>query len=133
MKQKIRRAVVYNALYLLFGDYYEKSRLSKCSIDENNATDFSYSLKMKYKTIQMEDFIRDLWGNNSQYVLSGILIYLMKLDPYFSPEFNNFQDFFVKIYRHSEILGKIGQGKHKVIFPFKKYIRENKKLILIRC
>ena len=134
MKQKVSETVVYNALYLLFGEYYEKTRLSKVwPVDENNNVDFRYSLQMKYKATLMEDLIRDLWGRKCQYLLSGILIYLMKLDPYFSPKFNEYERFFIKIYRHREILTKIGSGNHKVIFPFKNFIKQRKKLVLIRC
>ena len=57
----------------------------------------------------------------------------MKLDPYFSPKFNEYKDFFIKIYRHREILTKIGSGNHKVVFPFKNFIKQKKKLVLIRC
>ena len=135
MKQKVSKTVVYNALYLLFGLYYERMRLGKeRSVDENNNVDFRYSLQMQHKAILMEDLIRDLWGKKSQYLLSGVLIYLTKLDPFFSPKVNGYRRFFIKVYRHREILTKIGNGNHKVIFPFKKLIREEKKkLVLIRC
>ena len=134
MKQKVSKTVVSNALYLLFGDYYERTRLSKeRSVDENNNVDFHYSLQMQYKAILVEDLIRDLWGTKCQYLLSGVLIYLMKLDPYFSPKFNEHERFFIKIYKYRKILAKIGRGNPKVIFPFEKFIKQNKKLVLIRC
>ena len=134
MKQKVSKTVVSNALYLLFGEYYERTRLSKeWPVDENNNVDFRYSLQMKYKATLMEELIRDLWGTRCQYLLSGVLIYLMKLDPYFAPKFNEYERFFIKIYKHREILTKIGSGNHKVIFPFKNFIKQNKKLVLIRC
>ena len=61
MKQKVSETVVSNALYLLFGEYYERTRLSKeWSVDENNNVNFRYSLQMKYKATLMEDLIRDL-------------------------------------------------------------------------
>ena len=127
MKQKVSETVVCNALYLLFGKYYERIRLSEeRPVDENDNIDFRYSLQMKYKAIDMEELIRDLWGTKCQYLLSGVLIYLMKLDPYFSPKFNEYELFFTKIYRHREILSKIGSGNHKVIFPFEKYIKQSK-------
>ena len=87
---------------------------------------------MKKKATDMEDLIRELWGTKAQYLLSGILIYLIKLDPYFSPKLNDYKLFFIKIYRHRQILAKIGTGNHKVIFPFRKLI-EKKKVVLIRC
>ena len=134
MKQKVSETVVCNALYLLFGKYYERIRLSEeRPVDENDNIDFRYSLQMKYKAYDMEELIRDLWGTKCQYLLSGVLIYLMKLDPYFSPKFNEYKLFFTKIYRHREILSKIGSGNHKVIFPFEKCIKQSKKLVLIRC
>ena len=133
MKQKVSDAVVSNALYLLFAEYHERMRLSKeWPVDENNNIDFRYSLRMKYKATDMEDLIRELWGTKCQYLLSGILIYLIKLDPYFSPKLNDYERFFIKIYRHREILTKIGSGNHKVIFPFRNFI-EQKKVVLIRC
>ena len=134
MKQKVSKTVVYNALYLLFEDYCEKTKLSKeQSVDENGSVNFSYSLQMQYKVLLLEDLIRDLWGTKCQYLLSGVLIYLSKLDPYFSPKINGYQHFFIKIYKNREILTKIGRGEHKVIFPFEKFIKENEKLVLIRC
>ena len=127
MKQKVSETVVSNALYLLFAEYYERTRLSKeWPVDENNNVDFRYSLQMKYKATLMEELIRDLWGTRCQYLLSGVLIYLMKLDPYFAPKFNEYERFFIKIYKHREILTKIGSGNHKVIFPFKNFIKQNK-------
>ena len=134
MKQKVSETVVSNVLYLLFGDYCEKTRLAKeQSVDENNCTDFRYSLQMQHKSILLEDLIRDFWGTKCQYLLSGVLIYLTKLDPYFSPEFNEYERFFIKIYKNRKILTKIGKGSHKVIFPFKNFIKQDKKLVLIRC
>ena len=133
MKQKVSKTVVSNALYLLFDDYYERTRLSKeRSVDENNNIDFCYSLQMKNKATHMEDFIRELWSTKCQYLLSGILIYLIKLDPYFSPKLNDYKRFFIKVYRHRKILTEIGSGNHEVIFPFRNFI-EQKKLVLIRC
>ena len=134
MKQKVSKTVLSNALYLLFEDYCEKTKLSKeQSVDENGAVDFRYSLQMQYKAVLLEDLIRDLWGTKCQYLLSGVLIYLTKLDPYFSPKINGRERFFIKIYINRKILTKIGRGNHKVIFPFEKFIKQNKKLVLIRC
>ena len=133
MKQKVNDAVICNALYLLFVMYHERWSLSKeWKADENKNIDFRYSFRMKKKATDMEDLIRELWGTKSQYLLSGILIYLIKLDPYFSPKLNDYKLFFIKIYRHRQILAKIGTGNHKVIFPFRKLI-EKKKVVLIRC
>ena len=134
MKQKINETVVTNVLYLLFGDYCEKNRLSKKElVDENNGADFHHSLQLQYKIIHLEELIRDFWGTRCQYLLSGILIYLTKLDSYFDPKFNDYEHFFVKIYKNRKILTEIGKGHRNVIFPFKKFIKENKKLVLIRC
>ena len=134
MKQKGSKTVVYNALYLLFEDYCKKTKLSKEQpVDENGSVNFSYSLQMQYKVFLLEELIRDLWGTKCQYLLSGVLIYLSKLDSYFSPKINGFKHFFIKIYKNREILTKIGRGEHKVIFPFKNFNKENKKLVLIRC
>ena len=134
MKQKVSNTVVYHALYLLFTEYHERIRLSKkeWTVDENDNVDYRTSFRMRYKATNMEDFIRELWGTKCQYLLSGILIYLLKLDPYFSPKLNDYERFFIKIYRHREILTKIGSGNHKVIFPFRNFI-EQKKVVLIRC
>ena len=129
----VSKTIVSNALYLLFAEYHERIALSKkWPVDENNNIDFRYSLQMKSKATDMEDFIRELWGDKCQYLLSGILIYLLKLDPYFSPKLNDYERFFIKIYKHREILTKIGSGNHKVVFPFQKFI-EKKKVVLIRC
>ena len=133
MKQKVSETVVSNALYLLFVEYHERMKLSKeWPVDENDNVDFRYSLQMKYEATGMEDLIRELWGTKCQYLLSGVLIYLIKLDTYFSPKLNDYKEFFNKIYRHREILTKIGSGHHKVIFPFRNFI-EQKKVVLIRC
>ena len=134
MKRKVNETIVLNVLYLLFEDYCEKTRLSKKHlVDENNRTDFQHSLQVQYKTILLEDLIRDFWGTRCQYLLSGVLIYLTKLDWYFDPKFNDYKHFFVKIYKNRKILTEIGKGHHKAIFPFKKFIKQHKKLVLIRC
>ena len=134
MKQKVSETVLSNALYLLFTEYHERIRLSRkeWSVDENDNVDYRTSFIMRYKATNMEDLIRKLWGKKCQYLLSGILIYLTKLDPYFNPKSNYYKRFFIKIYRHREILTKIGRGNHKVIFPFRNFF-EKKKLVLIRC
>ena len=134
MKQKVNETIVYSVLYLLFQDYCEKNRLSKKHlVDENGNTDFQHSLQLQYKIILLEDLIRDLWGTKCQYLLSGVFIYLTKLDSYFDPKFNDYKHFFVKIYKNREILTKIGKGHRKVIFPFERFIKKDKKLVLIRC
>ena len=122
MKQKVTETVVSNALYVLFAEYYERIRFSKkeWAVNENEHVDYRSSFRMRYKATNMEDLIRELWGTKCQYLLSGILIYLIKLDPYFSPELNDYKRFFIKIYRHRKILTKIGSGQHKVISPFRK-------------
>ena len=134
MKQKaVNNTIICNALYLLFADLYEFMTESKCwKTDENDNVDYRYSFRMKYKATDKEDTIRKLWGSRCQFLLSGILIYLYKIDPYFSPKLNDCQQFFIKLYRHCEILAKIGSGNHKLILPFQKLI-EKKKLLLIRC
>ena len=134
MKQKVTDTVLLNAVYLLLTDYYEKIRLSKdeWKVDENDNVDYRSSFRMRYQATNMEDFIRELWGTKCQYLLSGIMIYLFKLDPYFSPKLNDYKRFFTKIYRHRKILIKIGSGNHKVVFPFRNFI-EKKKIVLIRC
>ena len=133
MKQKVTGTIVCNALYLLFGDLYENMSESKeWKVDENNNVDYCYSLRMRYKATDKEDTIRKLWGSKCQNLLSGILIYLYKLDRYFSPKLNTCEQFFIKVYRHREMLTEIGSGKHKVVFPFVKLINKNKPL-LIRC
>ena len=133
MKQKVSGTVVCNALFLLFGDIYENMTESKeWRVDENDNVDYRYSFRMCYKATDKEDTIRKLWGSRCQMILSGILIYLYKLDRYFSPKLNSLEQFFIKVYRHREILTKIGSGKHKVVFPFVKLINK-KKPLLIRC
>ena len=134
MKQKyVNDTIICNALYLLFADLHEYMTKSKDQMtDENDNIDFWYSLRMTNKAGDKEDTIRKIWGSRCQFLLTGILIYLYKLDPYFSPKLNDYKQFFIKIYRHREILTKIGSNNHKVIFPFQKLI-EKKKVLLIRC
>ena len=132
MKQKVTDTVICNALYLLFGDLYENVSKSKFKEDENNDIDYRYFLTEYNKATDKEDTIRKLWGSRCHNLLSGILIYLYKLDRYFSPKLNTCEQFFIKVYRHREILTKIGSGKHKVVFPFVKLI-DKKKPLLIRC
>ena len=123
--------VICNALYLLFIDFWESILESKeWKIDENDNADYRSSFRMRYRANAKEDHIRKLWGSKNQYFLSGIFIYLYKTDQYFSPKLNGYEQFFIKLYRHREILTKIGSGNHKVIFPFKKLIEEKKPLLI---
>ena len=125
--------IICNALYLLFGDFwYNMTESKKWKSDENYDFDYLYSFRMRTKAIENEDTIRKIWGSRCQFLLSGVMLYLYKLDPYFNPKLNDCKQFFMKIYRHREILTKIGSGSRKVIFPFGKLIKE-KKLLLIRC
>ena len=126
--------VICNALYLLFIDFWESMVESEkeSKTDQNDNVDYRYSFRMCRRACNKEDLIRKIWGSKCQYLLSGIFIYLYKLDQYFNPKSNGYKQFFIKIYRHREILKRIGSGNHKVIFPFKKLI-EKKKLVLIRC
>ena len=133
MKQKPTDTVICEALYLLFGDFYEDVRQSTVEkIDENNDINYGYGLRYHYKATQKEDLIRKLWDFRCQNLLTGLLIYLYKLDPYFSPKLNTIEQFFIKIYQHREILTEIGLGKRKVVFPFINLINK-KKVLLIRC
>ena len=100
--------------------------------DENNNIDYRYFFTQYNKATDKEDTIRKLWGSRCQKLLSGILLYLYKLDRYFSPKLNTIEEFFIKVYRHRQILIKTGSGKHKVVFPFVKLI-DKKKPLLIRC
>ena len=120
------------SLYLLFNDLYEYVTKSKFKEDENRNIDYHYFLSMFGKATNKEETIRKLWGKRSQKLLAGILIYLYKTDQYFSPQMNNYEQFFMKVYKHREILCKIGCGEHKIVFPFKKIFKK-KKTILIRC
>ena len=129
--KKTNRVTCY-ALYLLFNDIYESVTKSKFKEDENRNIDYRYFLSMFARATEKEDIIRKLWSGRCQKLLSGILIYLYKLDRYFSPELNTVEQFFIKVYKHREILAKIGSGEHKVVFPFEKLINK-KKLLLIRC
>ena len=123
--------VICNALYLLFVDFWESIIESKeWKIDENDNANYRYSFRMRYRANAKEDHIRKFWGSKSQYFLSGIFIYLYKLDQYFNPKSNSYEQFFIKLYRHREIVTKIGSGNHKVIFPFKKSIEEKKPLLI---
>ena len=123
--------VICNALYLLFIDFWESILESKeWKIDENDNADYRSSFRMRYRANAKEDHIRKLWGSKNQYFLYGIFIYLYKTDQYFSPKLNGYEQFFIKLYRHREILTKIGSGNHKVIFPFKKLIEEKKPLLI---
>ena len=133
MKQKPTDTVLFTALYLLFGDLYEHVSKSEFKEDENRDIEYRYFLREYNKATDKEDTIRKLWGSRCQKLLSGILLYLYKLDRYFSPKLNTREQFFIKVYRHREILIKIGSGKHKVVFPFINLINKNKKPLLIRC
>ena len=133
MKQKPTGRVLCNALYLLFDDLYENMKESTVvKMNENDDIDYGYGLRHYYKATKKEDLIRDLWNFNCQNLLSGVLIYLYKTDPYFSPKLNTMEQFFIKVYRNREILTKIGLGEHKVVFPFENLINK-KKVLLIRC
>ena len=133
MKQKPTDAVICNAVYLMFRDFYENVRESTVEkIDENNDINYGYGLHWYNKATQKEDLIRKLWDFRCQNLLSGVLIYLYKLDPYFSPKLNTIEQFFIKIYQHREILTEIGLGKRKVVFPVINLINK-KKVLLIRC
>ena len=132
MKQKPTDAVLYTAIYLLFGDLYNYVIKSKFKEDENRDIEYRYFLSKFNKATDKEDTIRKLWGCKCQNLLSGILLYLYKLDRYFSPKLNTLEQFFIKVYRHRKILSKIGSGKHEVVFPFVNLINK-KKPLLIRC
>ena len=131
-KLKKTNRVTCAALYLLFNDVYESVTKSKFKEDENRNIDYYYFLTMFAKATEKEDMIRKLWGARCQKLLSGILIYLYKLDRYFSPQLNTREQFFIKVYKHRKILSKIGSGEHKLVFPFEKLINK-KKPLLIRC
>ena len=133
-RDKLRKTnrVICVSLYLLFNDVYKCVTESKFKEDENRNIDYHYFLSMFAKATEKEDAIRKLWGGRCQKLLSGILIYLYKLDQYFSPQLNTPEQFFIKVYKHREILRKIGCSEHKVVFPFKKLFDE-KKSLLIRC
>ena len=132
MTEKVSDSVIFAAIYLLFGDLYENVSKSKFKEDENNNIDYYYFLIKYNEAIDKQDTITKLWGSRCHNLLSGILIYLFKLDRYFNPKLNTMEEFFIKVYRHREILSKIGSGKHKVVFPFVKLINK-KKPLLIRC
>ena len=95
MKQKVSDTVICNAIYLLFGDLYENVSKSKLKKDENDHTDYRYFFTEYNKATDKEDTIRKLWGSRCQNLLSGILIYLYKLDRYFSPKLNTLEKFFI--------------------------------------
>ena len=133
MKQKPTDTVICNALYLLFGDFYKNVRESTVEkMDENNDINYGYALRYHYKATQKEDLIRNLWGFRCQNLLTGLLIYLYKLDTYFSLKLNTMEQFFIKVYQNREILSKIGSGQHQPVFPFVNLINK-KKILLIRC
>ena len=135
MKQKPTDAVACNALYLLFGDFYECIKKSKFEdkIDENDVTNYGYCLKQYYKATSKEDLIRKLRGSKCQKLLSDVLLYSYKEDPYFNPKLNTLKQFFIKIYRNRKMLAKIGSGEHELVFPFVKLFKYKKKVLLIRC
>ena len=120
------------SLYLLFNDVYESVTKSKFKEDENRNIDYHYFLTMFTKATEKEDSIRKLWGGRCHKLLSGILIYLYKLDQYFNPQLNTYEQFFIKVHKHRKLLSKIGSGEHELVFPFKK-IFDKKKPLLIRC
>ena len=123
--------VICVALYLLFNDIYDCVKKSKFEEDENRNIDYGYFLSTFSKATEKEDLIRKLWGGRCHKLLSGILIYLYKLDKYFSPQLNDCKEFFMKVYKHREILSRVGFGERELIFPFEK-IFDKKKPLLIR-
>ena len=131
-KLKKTNRLICISLYLLFNDVYNCVKKSKFKEDENQNIDYHYFLTMFGNATDKEDMIRKLWGGRCQKLLSGILIYLYKLDQYFNPQLNTYKEFFIKVYKNREILRKIGCGEHKIIFPFIKIFGEKKPLI-IRC
>ena len=131
-KLKKTNRVTCISLYLLFNDVYECVAKSKFKEDENRNIDYRYFLSMFAKATEKEDLIRKLWDGRCHELLSGILIYLYKMDRYFSPQLNTREQFFIKVYKHREILRKIGSGEREIVFPFKK-IFDKKKPLLIRC
>ena len=118
------------ALYLLFNDVYELVTESKFKEDENRNIDYHYFLSMFAKATEKEDLIRKLWGGRCHKLLSGILIYLYKLDQYFNPQLHTYEQFFNKVYKHREILSKIGSGERKLVFPFEKIFSKKKPLLI---
>ena len=90
MKQKPTDAVAINALYLLFGDIYDCIKKSnfKDNINENDLTNYRYCLNQYYKATSKEELVRKLWGSRCQKLLSGVLLYSYKEDPYFNPKLN---------------------------------------------
>ena len=118
------------ALYLLFNDIYDCVKKSKFKEDENRNIDYGYFLSSFAKATDKEDLIRKLWGGRCHKLLSGILIYLYKLDEYFNPQLNDYKQFFMKVYKHREILSTIGSGERKLIFPFKKIFIKKKPLLI---
>ena len=101
--------------------------------DENKNGNYSYSLYYYNKAIKKEPTIRKLWGEKCQSYLSGILIYMYKLDPYFNPHLHTPEQFFIKVYRHRDILTKIGRGTKEIIYPFVNFVNKEKNILLIRC
>ena len=128
LKKTNRRICI--VLYLLFNDIYEYVTKSKFKEDENRNIDYHYFLSMFVKATEKEDLIRKFWGGRCRKLLSGVLIYLYKLDRYFSPQLNTYEQFFIKVYKHRKILSKIGSGEHKLVFPFEKIFSEKKPLLI---
>ena len=125
--------IICAALYLLFNDIYDCVKKSQFKEDENRHIDYGYFLSVFAKATEKENLVRKLWAGRSQKLLSGILIYLYKLDEYFNPQLNDREEFFMKVYKNREILSKIGSGEHELVFPFKKiFTKKKKQLILIR-
>ena len=136
MKQKLNESVKQNVSYLLFADFYDYiSESSFEKEDENKVIHYGYHLMRYYKATEIEQLIRNVWGDEYQNLLTGVIVYAYKFDSYFNPKFNSIKEFFLKIYYNRKILIKIGSGEENKVFPFVKLLskKNKRKILLIRC
>ena len=134
MKKKLTDSVKRHALYLLFGDFYQYiSESSFEKKDENDIIHYGYHLMSYYKATEIEQTIRNIWGEEHQNLITGVLIYSYRFDSYFNPKLNTLDEFFFKVFHNRKILSKIGSGEQKKVFPFVNLISKRKKILLIRC
>ena len=90
MKQKITDAVLRHVLYLLFTDFYDCiSESSFEKKDENDTIHYGYHLMQYYKATEVEQTIRNIWGDRCQNLIAGLFIYSYKFDSYFNPKLNS--------------------------------------------
>ena len=123
--------LIRDVLWSFFKEYVENIELSNKK-DENNKCDNLESINYLLNAEKIKEKIEKIWGLNRD-LLSGVFIYLDKLDDYFNPRLNTQELFFDKIYIFNKNkLEKIGKKIVKPIFPFDSFENYDKKIVLLR-